>query len=127
MGIFLSVWASEWLISFRTFLQNHYQKHTHTLKLFKCHLNTATGKAKGKKMMFKKSRGCIFCFFGTILQDCVHFMHVIRSPSEEKIKRYTRRNAKTISLLPEFIKLSLYNIHLMISRLFFSKREAVPT
>ena len=27
-GMFLSVKASEWLISLRTFLQNHFQKHT---------------------------------------------------------------------------------------------------
>jgi len=29
MGVFLFVKASEWLITIRTFLQKHSQKHTH--------------------------------------------------------------------------------------------------
>ena len=49
------------------------------------HQNAATGKAKGKKMNFKKSRGCIFCFFVAVLQGGVNLFTYPEAQSEEKI------------------------------------------
>ena len=40
MAMFLSAKASEWLISFRTFLQRRSQKHTHTSALESAQINT---------------------------------------------------------------------------------------
>ena len=68
------------------------------------HRSSASLAAKGKKMILEKSRGCIFCFFGAVLQKCASEASHFEAQSGEKIKRYTRRSVETISLLPEFIE-----------------------